>query len=372
MYQFNERCGDVMTEHIPSFFMGAIAGGGYRSYLKDIYNADKAWHAYLIKGGAGMGKSTLMKGVAKALSEQGIEYIAIPCPSDPNSLDGVVFPSLKVSIMDATAPHIVNPVYPEVCEVTVNLGQYCRREELMGHKEKIIACTKENKVMYDRAYRYTSAAAALLADSFRVAAEHTDMAAAARYGTRVAENNMPKKNCGGNEKIAFLSGVTGGGHCFLTETIDDLCQKVYVFADEYGAASRAFMSAVRITALNRGYNIITCMCPFAPDEKPEHILVPELSLAFTTQNRYLPQNRPVRRINARRFTDISALAACRQRLSFNRRGVAELIDGACRAVKQAKEIHDIIEGYYIVSMDFDGVEREKQRIIAEILANLQN
>ena len=362
----------TMAEHIPSFFMGAISAGGYRSNLKNIYNADKGWHAYLIKGGAGMGKSTLMKGVARALGEQGIDHIAIPCPSDPNSLDGVVFPSAKVSIMDATAPHIVNPIFPEVCEVTVNLGQYCRRHQLTGYKEQIINATKENKIMYERAYRYMSAASALIGDSFRVAAEHTDMAAAARYGTRIAEGHMPKKAYTGNEITAFLSGVTCQGHLFLSKTIDDLCHKIYVFEDEQGAASRAFMSAVRITALNRGYNIITCMCPFAPDEKPEHIIVPELKLAFTTQNRYLYQDRPVRRIHARRFTNTAGLAACRQRLSFNRRGAAELIEGACRAVQKAKQIHDSIEGYYIVSMDFDGVEKEKQKIIAEISEGLQN
>ena len=90
--------------------------------------------------------------------------------------------------MDATAPHIVNPLYPEVCEVTVNLGQYCNRQRLFPYREQIIEATKDNKVLYERAYRYVSAASALIADSFRVAAEHTDMAAAARYGARLAEH----------------------------------------------------------------------------------------------------------------------------------------------------------------------------------------
>ena len=361
-----------MAEHIPSFFMGAIAAGGYRSHLKNIYNADKGWRAYLIKGGAGMGKSTLMKGVAAALSEQGFDYINIPCPSDPDSLDGVIFPSIKVCIMDATAPHIVNPLYPEVCEVTVNLGQYCNRQRLFPYREQIIEATKDNKVLYERAYRYVSAASALIADSFRVAAEHTDMAAAARYGARLAEQTMPKRAATGSEIMAFLSGVTSKGHIFLSQTIDTLCDNIYVFEDEQGAASRAFMSAVRIAALNKGHNIITCMCPFAPDEKPEHIIVPELSLAFTTQNRYLGQSRPVRRIHARRFTNVAGLSACRQRLAFNRRGAAELIKGACQSVQKAKQIHDGIEGYYIVAMDFDGVEAQKQRIIAEISEGLQS
>ena len=39
-----------MGEYNTSFFMGAIGAGGYRSYLGDIYSADKGWRAYLIKG----------------------------------------------------------------------------------------------------------------------------------------------------------------------------------------------------------------------------------------------------------------------------------------------------------------------------------
>ena len=361
-----------MGEYNTSFFMGAIGAGGYRSYLGDIYSADKGWRAYLIKGGAGMGKSTLMKKVTAALSEAGVEHISIPCPSDPHSLDGVIFPSIKVAIMDATAPHIVNPIYPEICEITVNLGQYCHREQLRPYSEQIIAATKENKAAYDRAYRYVGAAASLLADSYRVAAEHTDMAAAARQGSRLACRVMPQKQAQGREHIAFLSGVTCKGHIFLGDTIDSLCDEIFVFEDELGAASRAFMSAVRLTALNRGQSIITCMCPFGADEKPEHIIVPELKLAFTTQNRYLPQSRLVRRIHARRFASAAGIGACRQRLAFNRRGVAELINEACRSVQKAKEIHDGIEGYYIVSMDFDGVENETRKIIDEISADLLN
>lgn len=361
-----------MSHDYPSFFMGAIAPGGYISHLGSIYNPEKGWRAYLIKGGPGMGKSTLMKGVVAALTERGVQAVEIPCPSDPDSLDGVIFPTLKACIMDATAPHTVDPRYPQLSEITVELGRYCRPDTLAPHAEHIIAATKDNKAAYDRAYRYVSAASALLSDTYRVAAEHTDMAAAAHYGTRLAADTMPFLSRQGQEKTAFLSGITSKCHRFLSNTIDSLCDKIYVFEDEQGAASRAFMSAVRFAALNRGHRIITCMCPFAPNEKPEHVIVPELGLAFTTQNRYLYQDRPVRRIHARRFTSVAGLAACRNRLSFNRKAVAELIKGACAAVKSAKEIHDGIEGYYIVSMDFDGVEAEKQAIIAQLSAALPN
>ncbi len=355
-----------------SFFMGALTADGYYSNLKSIYDPSKGWRAYLIKGGPGMGKSSLMKGVAADLAEKGLEWVAIPCPSDPDSLDGVVFPSAKVALMDATHPHVVNPLFPQLCEVTVELGHYCRRDLIAPHRSALMAASKENKALYERAYRYIAAASSLMDDTYRLAARHTDMQSAAELGNRLAEQLLPNLSRQGDELVAFLSGITSKGHVFLGSTIDSLCSRVVVFQDELGAASRAFMSAVRFAALRKGHSIITCMCPFAPNEKPEHILVPELDLAFTTQNRFLPQDRPVRRIHSRRFSSASGLAACRQRFAFNRRGATELIKEACASVEAAKKIHDDIEGYYILAMDFDKVQLWRQKIVSEILAEQQN
>ncbi len=361
-----------MSNFTPSFFMGALTAEGYYSNLKNIYDPAKGWRAYLIKGGPGMGKSSLMKGVVADLAEKGFDWVAVPCPSDPDSLDGVIFPAAKVAIMDATHPHIVDPQFPQLSEVTVELGHYCRKELIAPHRDALMAAAKENKALYDRAYRYIAAASSLMDDTYRLAARHTDMQSGAELGNRLANQLIPQRSQQSDEKVAFLSGITSKGHIFMGDTIDSLCSRVVVFQDELGAASRAFMSAVRFAALSRGHRIITCMCPFAPNEKPEHILVPELDLAFTTQNRYLPQSRSVRRIHARRFSSPSGLAACRQRFAFNRRGAAELIKEACLSVEAAKKIHDDIEGYYILSMDFDKAQQWRKKIVSEILAEPQN
>ena len=73
---------------------------------------------YLIKSGPGCGKSTMMKQLAQ-LSAGPVQRIH--CSSDPDSLDGVVFCDKNAAILDATAPHTLEPLAPGADEVVVSL-----------------------------------------------------------------------------------------------------------------------------------------------------------------------------------------------------------------------------------------------------------
>lgn len=88
-----------------SFFLGANTPSGFYSLYDQLIDPDEARRVYLLKGGPGCGKSSLMRRVAQAMEEKGasVEYIA--CSGDPDSLDAVVFPALNTAIVDGTAPH---------------------------------------------------------------------------------------------------------------------------------------------------------------------------------------------------------------------------------------------------------------------------
>ena len=64
------------------------------------------WRDYfLLKGGPGCGKSTLMRRVGKAMEEHGLGVEYIQCSGDPDSLDAVHILALHAAVVDATAPH---------------------------------------------------------------------------------------------------------------------------------------------------------------------------------------------------------------------------------------------------------------------------
>ena len=80
---------------LPKFFLGANSPYGFISIFNNLYYPEEDWFAYIIKGGPGTGKSTLMKKLAKEANLRGINTELIYCSSDPSSLDAVIFPQLK-------------------------------------------------------------------------------------------------------------------------------------------------------------------------------------------------------------------------------------------------------------------------------------
>lgn len=87
------------------YFLGANSGGGFHSLYEGWMGECAAGACYILKGGPGCGKSTLMKEIGETLEAAGWAAEYIWCSGDPDSLDGVRFPEKNVAIADGTAPH---------------------------------------------------------------------------------------------------------------------------------------------------------------------------------------------------------------------------------------------------------------------------
>lgn len=88
------------------YFLGANSPTGFYSLYDHLLPCEGARCIYIIKGGPGCGKSTLMRRVAQAAQAAGepVEYIL--CSGDPGSLDAVLLPRQQVALVDGTAPHV--------------------------------------------------------------------------------------------------------------------------------------------------------------------------------------------------------------------------------------------------------------------------
>lgn len=87
------------------FFLGANSPQGFASYFDELSDINRGYRSYIIKGGPGSGKSSMMKHTIPVLENDNTLIERIHCSSDPNSLDGVIFYDSKISIVDGTAPH---------------------------------------------------------------------------------------------------------------------------------------------------------------------------------------------------------------------------------------------------------------------------
>ena len=89
------------------YFLGANSPTGFYSLYDHLISPEEARAIYILKGGPGCGKSTLMRKIGAWAQEAGLETEYIICSGDPDSLDAVILPEKGVAIVDGTAPQEV-------------------------------------------------------------------------------------------------------------------------------------------------------------------------------------------------------------------------------------------------------------------------
>ena len=344
------------TRHDPiDFFLGATTPAGFKGYFEPL-RREPGMQMYLIKSGPGCGKSTLMKRLARAAEQNGLLTQRIHCASDPDSLDGVILPGQHRAIVDATAPHVVEPDAPGADEVVVSLYHTIDAEKLHLHTEEVKALFVRNAILRSRAARYIASAGSLLLDSRRAEACSANFEKVRRYVKRLCTRLLPRTEGTASEELRLLSAITPKGMVFYRGTVEALADRYVVFRDDYGAVSRLLLELIRAEALARGYHIITCPCAMHPEDQIDHIFIPALRLAFLTDNLWHPIQLPgVQAVRCTRFVDRENLSGFRARLRFNDRAASELIDQAVALMAQAKNCHDELETYYRAAVDFDQV-----------------
>ena len=337
------------------YFLASNSAEGFVSVFKERYDARDGWKCYIIKGGPGTGKSSFMKYIASKAVDKGLEIELCPCSSDPDSLDALVIKNKKIIILDGTAPHTVDPVYPAVCEEILNFGSFWDTDSIKSQEENIISLIDKNKVLHNSASRYIFAAGEILKDNLKIANASIEKTKISKFSQSLCKKYIPPKSTVGSEEIRFLYAVTPKGIVSFGNTALKSCKTRIIIEDKFGAVSSKIMQNIRTHAIKSGYKIITVKNSFLPSELIDHIIIPELSVCFLREFDYQHFNDTSRRIHARRFLNNAPLSKSRERLKFNRKLINELLLTAISVLKQAKSVHDEIEEYYISAMDFDAL-----------------
>lgn len=349
------------------FFLGANSPQGFYSLYNQLIDPAKANAIYILKGGPGCGKSSLMRRVAQHAEEAGETVEYIHCSGDPGSLDAIVLPMHKTAIVDGTAPHVVEPVYPGAVESYVNLGDCYDHTALSDIRHQIMACMSGYKDCYKRAYRCLMAAAEIAEDMRSILTTQWLESKASKRADGILGREIRKRGSGsGQVTQRFLDAVSHQGTLTYYETADTLCKRIYVLEDSFGL-SHSLLAHLLTGATSAGYDVIACPSPMAPD-RLMHLLIPELSLAFLSA---LPgsdsHKHPYRRIRMDAMADPELTRRNKARLRFSRKIFSALMDEAVESLAQAKSMHDDLEALYNPHVDFEKVYRMADQLAEQIL-----
>lgn len=351
------------------YFLGANSPTGFYSLYDHLLPPEQARAIYILKGGPGCGKSTLMRTIANQAEEAELTVERVLCSGDPDSLDALVIPELGVALVDGTAPHVVEPKYPGAVERYVNMGDCYDKAALFPLRREIMDCMKGYKGCYQRAYRCLGAAAEIFEDQRAALITEGLSGKLAKRARGILLREFPHRRAAqpGQVKQRFLGAVTHRGRLCLFDTALVQCGRVYALEDSYGLAHELLIH-ILAGAVSAGCDVVACPDPMAPD-RLAHLLVPELDLAFLTSTKALPYERPAhRRIRLDAAADEEILRRNRPRLRFAKKVSAALVDEAVDSLAQAKAMHDELEALYNPHVDFDLVDTMAQRIGEEILS----
>ena len=341
-----------ITTDKPTFFAGANTAEGFAGEYSSIADEKKLERVYVIKGGPGTGKSTLMRKCAELAERHGFSTVRYLCGSDPDSLDCVVLDS-RVAVLDGTAPHIRDMTYPGAASELVDLSRFWDSDVLEKEREAVILSASRKSAEYASAYEYLSAAELIEKDTRRLSEKVFLRKKAGAYITRLMKKLGRPKNPEGKITYVRTHGLTMKGACAL-DTLDG--EYRYTVSDCCGCAP-LFMELAVEKLSEAGYTLTVSKLP-VPDSVVS-VLIEDCSVLITAAGHCSGE----KCINLARFADEKAYAEIRGEFRLASKLGASCIDEALDRLAKAAEDHFALEEIYIRAMDFDALGEYSEKML---------
>ncbi len=336
------------------YFAAANGYLGFRSYFYDIFNPRKYERIYVLKGGPGTGKSSLMKRLASdlALCECSIEEIY--CSSDPASLDGIIAikNDKRIAMIDGTAPHETDAVLPGACDEIINLGDAWDARWLIGERERILKTNEEKKNAYRCAYSSLSIAGKANDAVNNFKAQLYNEENSKKLIKSLADKLSSAKS--GDATTRLITAFCKRGFVHL-DTLENISETIFtVSGDTY--ASHRFLSEL-CTHLN-WFRTELLRCPSPLDDGlTEAIFIPSIKTCFKLGE---GQNN----INTELFYTDDLLSCERRKCAEECHTIA--LQDSERWFAIASELHFTLEDIYTRAMNFDIIDNVYSSKLYEI------
>lgn len=357
------------TERV-SYFAACNSENGFHSFYPQVFTEDLA-RIYIIKGGPGTGKSSLMRRVADRAEKKGYRVEEIYCSSDPASLDGVIAYDATgrgcFAVLDGTAPHVREMELAGVRDEILYVGDFWSAEALAGQRDAIVRESRMRKEAYGRLYRYLQAAGQCARNMEAVVLGVLDT-------RRIRENvtsilTQYPIGAGFEEKTVVTRSIGMRGP-FRFSTLEDGADTVYMIRDCGGVAYR-LLDEVYAQAKRRHMKVWASHDPLIPD-RLDGIYLPESRQAFVMGEdaaalREQDTDKTIRRLSMRRFLGAEGLERASSALATAEKNKDRLMRAAFEVLDEIRALHFSLEQRYVAAMDFDAMREQSERWLEKIL-----
>jgi hypothetical protein len=355
--------------NIKNYFAGGNTARGFFSlYDECLEGLDRI---FILKGGPGTGKSTLMKDIGSKWVEKGYDIEYLHCSSDNNSIDGVIIPSLKVGVVDGTAPHVIEPKVPGAVEEYVNLGEAWDSTKLASQKDRIVELNKKISQSFQSAYDTFAEALKIHDDWEKIYYKSMDFEKANKLTERLMDSFFGKMTLNKDSivKHRFLGAATPKGAVDFVPNLTEDVAKRYFIKGRPGSGKSTMLKKLAKEAESRGFDVEVYHCGFDPHSL-DMLIFRELGIAIfdsTAPHEYFPSRQGDEIIDLYgSIIEIGTDEMFADEIEVCSDNYKEKMKVAISYLSQAKGLRDELESIYIDAMDFAVVTAHKEKIDQEI------
>lgn len=351
------------------YFVNGNTAQGFIDYFSS--NLQGLEKVFILKGGPGTGKSTLIKFIATVCEKNGLDMEYIHCPFDPDSLDGVIVPDFKFAVVDGTAPHIIEPTAPGAIEEYVNLGAAWDSAKLKANKEEILRLSENMKESCRNTQKCFADGLAVHDEWEKIYINNMDFAKADKLIAETIALLLEDKRLDKTAvvKTRFFGGSTPFGSFDYIESLTSGIAKRYFLKGRPGTGKSTLLKKLASASAERGFDTEVYHCGFDANSL-DMVMLPELDVCIfdsTAPHLYEPT----------RTTDeiIDLYARCvkagtdekyRRELQGISARYKMAVQRGTLYLADAKKLHDELKKYYIEAMDFAKVDALRDEIVKEL------
>ncbi|WP_147535066.1 PRK06851 family protein [Bacillus marasmi] len=359
-----------MTAKVLNYYAGGnTARGFYSLYESSLQDLNKL---FILKGGPGTGKSTLMKRIGKAFSEQGFDVEYLHCPSDNDSIDGVKIPALKAGIVDGTAPHVIEPKAPGAVEEYVNIGVAWDSSKLSPHKERILELSNKINATTQKAYSTFAEALRVHDEWEKIYIENMDFEKTNQFTDQLIEELFGTQRGSGAAIVRhrFLGAATPKGAVDFVQNLTEETPHRYFIKGRPGSGKSTLLKKLVAHAESRDFEVEVYHCGFDPNSL-DMVIVRELGFSIfdsTAPHEYFPnrQGDEIIDMYEHLITPGTDEKHSEEIAEISGRYKAKMKE-AIGLLAEAKDLNDELEAIYTPAMDFEKLDQITQEIKNKLL-----
>ena len=352
------------------YFAACNSENGFHCFYSRVF-PETLSRVYIIKGGPGTGKSSLMRRAADRAEEKGYRVEEIYCSSDPNSLDGMIAYSDAdpngIAVLDGTAPHVREATLAGARDEILYVGDFWSSERLAKHRSRIETLSRDRSDAFGRLYRYLQAAGQCAQNMEATVACGLDVRKIRE--TAASLLRVCPIGTGTSEKLMVMRSIGMSGP-FRFSTLEEHADTVYLLRDCGGIAYR-MLDELYAQAKKRHLQMWLSYDPLIPT-RLDGICLPQFRQAFVIGDgkdliRMESEGKKIHRLSLRRYISTDVLTRSSASLATASKNKERLIHAAYEVLDEIRQTHFTLEQIYKETMDFAALNRRIEQWLDEIM-----